>query len=169
MRLPRVAKRGTGPVVVLLAAVLMICLLAGGTVALAKRISGTGGADRITGTKGADRIAAGKGRDKVWGRPGPDTIKGGRGKDMLHGGRGHDRVIGGKGNDLIFGGPGNDEINMRDGVEIPSPGHDRINARDGRRDSINCGAGRDIVKVDSVEDGVFNCEIIKVPKEDRGG
>lgn len=169
MRLPREAKRFTGSVAALLAAVLAVGLIAGGAVALAKRINGTGDADTITGTIGADRIGGGKGRDKIWGRPGPDTLRGGRGRDFVHGGRGHDRLIGGKGSDRIFGGPGNDEINMRHGVEIPSPGNDRINARDGRRDSINCGEGRDVVKVDGVEDGVFNCEKIKMPKEGSGG
>lgn len=149
-----------------LALMLALALMLGGAglIALAKNKSGTGGADKINGTSGADRLNGREGPDRIKGFAGPDRLRGGRGSDLLRGGRGADRLVGGKGGDRLIGGAGRDEINMRNGVEIASPGRDRIEARDGSPDQINCGDGWDRVRVDAVEEGVYNCEVIKAPK-----
>ena len=119
-----------------------------GTVALAAspgRIAGGAGPDRLVGTRGDDELA---------GLRGPDRLRGGPGRDVLIGGRGADRLT---------GDGGHDAFNMRDGVELAAPGRDRIYARDGHPDSISCGAGRDLAVVDAVEDGIYDCEVVREP------
>ena len=107
----------------------------------------------------------GPGPDVIRGTSGPDVLRGGRGNDVLRGGRGADRLIGGKDRDRLIGGPGRDEFNMRNGIQLASPGNDFIDARDGTPDQINCGKGRrDVAKVDAVEEGVYDCEIVRAPK-----
>lgn len=107
--------------------------------------TGTGHADRLIGTNG------------------DDVIKGLAGSDHLHGGGGRDVLIGGKGLDSLYGEGGRDEFNMRNGDDLAAPGRDRIYARDGHPDSINCGDGTDLAVVDEVEDGVYDCEVVKEP------
>lgn len=107
-----------------------------------------------TGSKHADRLVGSKA---------DDVLKGLRGRDTLIGGDGNDVLIGGKGIDVLRGGPGRDSFNMRDGVQLAAPGRDKIDARDGGNDSINCGAGRDLAIVDSSEDGVYDCEVVREP------
>lgn len=58
-------------------------------------------------------------------------------------------MTGGRGEDDISGGAGND----------------RIDARDGDQDSIDCGPGEDTVLVDTVEDGVVDCENVTGPPD----
>ena len=93
-----------------------------------------------------------------------DKLVGTKGGDVLKGLRGHDVLIGGKGPDQLRGGPGRDSYNMRDGVLLAAPGRDKIDARDGGNDEINCGAGKDVAIVDSTEDGVYDCEVVREPK-----
>ena len=78
------------------------------------------------------------------GTVGRDTLRGTRGKDFLCGLAGNDRVVGGGGEDVLQGGAGADVIL----------------ARDGRRDLVDCGAGRDTVQADRV-DRLASCERIK--------
>ena len=80
-------------------------------------------------------------------------MNGRKGDDRLNGKRGDDRLIGGGGNDKIFGGPGFDEI--RGGG-----GNDVISVFDGQPDTVDCGRGEDRVIVDSVEDGILDCEVV---------
>jgi hypothetical protein len=122
----------------------LACLLAV-SACVAATVTGTHGHDRLVGTKGADEI---------------DGLGG---ADLLIGGRGNDILIGGRGRDVLRGGRGRDGFNMRDGVELPAPGGDRIEARDGVADEINCGGGEDTAIVDTVEDGVYNCETVVEP------
>jgi Ca2+-binding RTX toxin-like protein len=63
--------------------------------------------------------------------------------DQLGGGPGADRLNGGTGKDKLTGDAGND----------------RILARDRTRDSVRCGAGRDVAYVDRV-DSVSGCETV---------
>lgn len=128
------------------------------------KLRGTAKADRLDGKGGNDRIFGRGGRDMLRGGSGHDLIKGGPGNDRIDAGRGYDRIVGGPGNDIIVGGRRRDQINMRNGVPLPSPGNDVIHAVDGERDEINCGAGRDKVFVDRVEDGVYDCEKVIVVK-----
>ena len=48
-------------------------------------------------------------------------------------------------------------------------GNDRIDARDHRQDTIDCGPGKDLVKVDRAEDGVYDCEHVRVPSSAQKG
>ena len=152
--------------------VLLAFALGAGAVVAAKTITGTKKgevlkgtkkADRISGRRGDDLINGKRGKDRLRGNGGNDTLLGGKGKDRLKGGRGEDRLFGGKGKDRMIGGPGSNQLNMVDGVEQGSPGNDVIKARNGQPDEIDCGAGDDRVIVDSVEDGVFNCETVVSP------
>ena len=104
------------------------------------------------------------GRDRLVGTRGDDTLKGLGGRDALIGGKGADVLIGGKGDDLLRGGPGRDGFNMQNGVQLAAPGRDKIDARDAGPDAINCGAGEDDVAiVDALEDGVYDCEVVREP------
>jgi Ca2+-binding RTX toxin-like protein len=124
---------------------------------LAKRISGTSGADTIVGTKKADRINARGGNDRVKGRDGGDRIKGARGKDRLAGGKGGDRLKGSAGKDRVKGGKGRDRISAGKGA-------DRLKAVDDKRDRVvNGGAGNDVCTIDQIDlPAMKNCEEAKV-------
>jgi hypothetical protein len=84
-----------------------------------------------------------------------DKLVGTRRRDHIEGRGGADRIVGRAGRDVLEGGNG----------------PDRINARDGHQDTIDCGAGHDVVKVDRAEDGVYACEQVVQPssaqKEER--
>jgi Ca2+-binding RTX toxin-like protein len=71
------------------------------------------------------------------------VLKGGRGNDVLNGGAGNDILVGGPGLDRLLGGTGNDTIR----------------AQDHQRDTIDCGAGRDVVYADKI-DKLVHCETI---------
>jgi Ca2+-binding RTX toxin-like protein len=121
-------------------------------------------AAEIDGTPGADRLGGGAGRDAIDGRGGADVIVGRGGFDRLRGGRGPDRIIGGPGRDRLIGGPGRDEFNTGPGGHVTgADGVDRIRARDRAPDQIQCGPGFDVVVVDWIEDGIFDCERILEP------
>jgi Ca2+-binding RTX toxin-like protein len=129
------------------------------------RIRARSGGDLVCAGPGNDRVLGGGGNDRLFGQAGNDVLFGGSGRDVLRGDRGNDRLYGGAGNDRVFGGPGNDRID-------PGPGRDRVNGGagndrifsvDGRRDVIDCGPGRDVAIVDSV-DRVRGCEtVLRVP------
>ena len=105
----------------------------------------------------------GPGADRMVGTASSDTLRGLEGHDTLLGGRGADVLIGGHGRDHLVGGDGHDGFNMRNAVAVAAPGRDRIDARDGGRDEINCGDGNDLAIVDAVEDGVYDCEVVREP------
>jgi Ca2+-binding RTX toxin-like protein len=107
-----------------------------------------------TGTAAGERIVGTKGDDVLKGRSGSDNLIGKGGRDLL---------VGGGGEDSLHGDGGRDSFNIRGGEPLPAKGRDRIYARDGHPDSINCGAGRDLAVVDPIEDGVFDCEVVKEP------
>ena len=71
----------------------------------------------------------------------PETT-GGSGNDSLSGAAGADRISGGGGTDSFSGGGGND----------------RITSRDSRRETVRCGAGRDIVTADRRDRVFSDCE-----------
>ena len=128
------------------AALLIVIALAVAGVAQAGIRVGTGGPDRLVGTQKAD------------------MLKGKRGRDTLIAKGGADRLFGGPGPDTLRGGRGSDEFNTRrNGYSAGGQGRDRIFARDGTADLIDCGAGTDTVVVDRLEDGVYNCEVIREP------
>ncbi len=130
----------------LLAWIAIVGCLTVGSAALAVDRSGGARGERIVGTNGAD------------------VLQGLGGADNLIGKRGRDVLIGGGGEDKLRGDGGRDSFNMRNGVTLKANGRDRVYARDGKRDEINCGAGRDLAVVDEVEDGVYDCETVREPK-----
>ena len=123
----------------------LVGCLAIGSAAVAVDRTGTAQGDRLVGTKGDDVLK---------GRNGVDNLKGKGGRDVL---------IGGGGEDALHGDGGRDSFNMRNGKVLAAKGRDRIYARDGHPDEINCGAGKDLAVVDEVEDGVYDCEVVKEP------
>ena len=113
----------------------------------------TSGDDTLTGTAGADLICGLAGADVIRGLAGNDTLCCGPGNDSLYGGSGSDRLSGNAGNDRLDGGAGKDSL-------VGGAGRDRINAKDGKRDRVDCGAGRDTATVDK-KDRLRHCERTK--------
>jgi Ca2+-binding RTX toxin-like protein len=130
----------------LLAWIALLSCLALGTAALAVDRTGSAQSERIVGTNGDDQLDGAGGDDNLIGKGGRDVL------------------IGGGGEDRLTGDGGRDSFNMtKDGQTLSAPGRDRIYARDGHPDSINCGAGRDLAVVDTVEDGLYDCEVVTQP------
>jgi Ca2+-binding RTX toxin-like protein len=98
--------------------------------------SGTANADTLTGTSRSD------------------TLRGLGGNDLLRGLAGDDRLFGGAGADRLVGGPGHDQVHG-------GPGNDRLETRDGQRDTVDCGAGRDVVIADQLDLVAKNCENVR--------
>jgi NitT/TauT family transport system substrate-binding protein len=103
------------------------------------RPKATSGDDLLNGWDRTDRFSGGAGNDTILGFEGNDTLDGGAGNDIIDGGLGSDKLSGGAGNDVI-------------------------SAIDGRKDTINCGAGKDKVYSDA-KDVLSGCESVshKVP------
>ncbi len=74
--------------------------------------------------------------------------------DVLNGFGGNDVLEGGGGDDILTGGSGNDILKA-------GPGSDTVRARDGSRDTVDCGAGRDLVLADRVDRVARNCEQVR--------
>jgi hypothetical protein len=139
-------------------------------------LRGTGAADVICGLLGDDTIDGRGGADTLFGDAcgvtsrlvaaggtgGDDRLIGGAGNDSLYGAGGADVLDGGAGNDRLSGGPGNDKLtggagtNRYDG----GPGNDSIAARNRRRETVNCGRGRDTASVDRA-DRARGCERVR--------
>ncbi len=81
-------------------------------------------------------------RDTLRGTNGPDSLFGLAGRDVLYALSGPDTLVGGTGADRLFAGAGNDTIL----------------ARDRARDTIVCGAGRDVVQADPTDRVARDCE-----------
>jgi hypothetical protein len=95
---------------------------------------GNGGAGGTGGNGGdSDTVVGGRGADKVVGQGGHDTLRGGRGPDRIDAEGGHHRARGGL-------------------------GADRIHARDGKRDTVRCGPGHDVVWADARDLVAPSCE-----------
>ena len=115
------------------------------------RADGGLGGDFLFGGGGPDFLSGGLSNDRVAGNGGNDRLDGGLGNDRVSGGAGKDKVTGGRGNDLLLGGPGNDYIVPdRGGSDrvVAGAGNDVINAAvAGKPARVNCGPGRDTVRV----------------------
>jgi YVTN family beta-propeller protein len=116
-------------------------------------------------TDGNDTLNGNAGNDALYGAGGKDRLNGGRGKDKLYGGDGNDTLDGGNGNDLLDGGRGNDKLTGGTGVNRYSGGrgNDSINARNRKKETVDCGAGRDRATVDR-QDVVKGCEAVRRAK-----
>jgi hypothetical protein len=118
------------------------------------RITGTNREDRILGLGGNDAIDGGRRNDCVDGGTGGDNLSGGIGNDRAFGMSGKDHLNGGPGTDRLSGGSGNDSINAAFGQDVVSGGSgvDFINvATAGKAARVDCGSGRDKVRVNRNE------------------
>jgi RTX calcium-binding nonapeptide repeat (4 copies) len=106
--------------------------------------------------------------------PLPVTVLGGPGSDVLRAGTPADRVEGGDGNDDVAGGGGNDVVDGGLGYDVVrgDAGDDELRVADGLLDRIECGAGRDRVDADTLDDVSIDCEDVSrrpvVPPADAG-
>jgi hypothetical protein len=115
---------------------------------------GGGGHDSLLGRSASDILNGGSGRDMVRGGTGNDRQDGGSGADRMFGDQGRDRLSGDLGNDRIWGGTGKDFINGGNGrVRLfGGKGNDEVNGSTaGPAARINCGPGRDVVRVNQNE------------------
>ncbi|MBA3261153.1 MAG: hypothetical protein H0T69_01490 [Thermoleophilaceae bacterium] len=87
-------------------------------------------------------LDGGEGNDTLTSAGGADVLSGGPGFDTLTGGDGDDRLDGGTGGDSADGGNGADSIVLRDLVT----------------DTAACGAGRDTVRAEVLDQLDFACE-----------
>jgi len=90
----------------------------------------------------AAEVVGGDGNDVLTSASGADVLTGGEGNDALAGGDGDDRLDGGTGADSADGGSGADSIVLRDRAT----------------DSAWCGAGRDVVRAEVLDELDFACE-----------
>ena len=113
-------------------------------------VQGDAGNDSLSGVTGNDLVNGGSGRDRRFGGTGNDRLSGGSDRDLLRGGAGGDRLTGGSGNDSLTGDTGTNRYSA-------GSGNDRIQAANGRRETVNCGPGRDVVRADR-SDRLIRCE-----------
>jgi Ca2+-binding RTX toxin-like protein len=123
-------------------------------------LRGGPGLEFIIGDSGNDTVHGGGGIDLISTEGGNDVVIGGAGVDIIDLGPGDDVAYGGAGADTIDGGPGSDRVFGEDG-------DDDITTRDGQGDTVDCGAGKDVARVDAapVDNVRRNCERIREPKE----
>jgi Ca2+-binding RTX toxin-like protein len=104
-------------------------------------VDGGGGFDFVLGDAGADRLIGGGDIDYLFGSGGNDVLEGGPGPDYLDAGGGDDTLLGAAGDDELNGGAGSD---VMDG----GAGNDLLVAREHNADTVICGAGDDVARVD---------------------
>jgi BNR repeat-like domain/RTX calcium-binding nonapeptide repeat (4 copies) len=97
---------------------------------------GGAGAATIRGTLGPDRLVGTARSDVMFGRAGTDSLDGRGGADLLDGGPGRD---------VFLGGPGADRV---------------ATDYDGARDTVRCGAGRDLAVADLDDVVGTSCETV---------
>jgi hypothetical protein len=114
-------------------------------------------------TGGDDKLNGGDGNDTLYGAGGKDVLKGEKGKDKLFGGDGNDTLDGGAGKDSVDGGRGNDKLTGGADANVlkGGAGNDSVKARNGKKDKIDCGAGRKDSAVVDKADKVKGCEKVK--------
>jgi Ca2+-binding RTX toxin-like protein len=123
---------------------------------------GTAKDDGLVGTAAGDVLNGLAGADSLFGGAGDDCLTGDAGDDWLSGGDGNDDVKGGAGNDIVYGGNGNDTVDGGKGVNVvkAGAGNDAIKAKNKKRETIDCGAGKDTVTADK-SDRLKGCETKK--------
>jgi hypothetical protein len=109
---------------------------------LAADLHGGEGNDALTVVAAVATLDGGDGNDTLTAATGADALSGGPGYDVLTGGEGDDRLDGGTGGDAADGGGGADSIVLRDRVT----------------DTATCGAGRDTVRAEVLDQLDFACE-----------
>ena len=119
-------------------------------------LRGGSGNDSITVTAlgvESTNLDGGDGDDTLAGAGGADVIGGGPGNDTLAGGAGDDRIVGGSGGDSADGGAGADTIVLRDR----------------ETDTAVCGAGRDTVRAELLDQLDLACERVDYGAPGRVG
>jgi Ca2+-binding RTX toxin-like protein len=116
----------------------------------------------LQGTDRPDTLAGGGRGEVVFGYGAGDRLRGGAGNDCLLGGKGADQLRGEAGSDRLTGGSGNDVLIGGSGVNVydAGRGNDVVHAVNGRRETVRCGPGRDLARVDR-RDRVIGCERVK--------
>jgi RTX calcium-binding nonapeptide repeat (4 copies) len=115
----------------LLLVAMVVALVVGSGVALAKTINGNDRDNVLFGTERADTIRGFGGEDVIFGLDGGDTLIGERGQDEVFGGNGNDEIKAvDRSEDLIFCGPGRDRVRANPGDDLF--GCERV-VRDGRK------------------------------------
>jgi Ca2+-binding RTX toxin-like protein len=120
------------------------------------QLDGSSDNDLLYGQTGKDIVSGASGRDRLYGGKGNDKLTGGSGNDYLSGGVGRDKLTGDLGSDALIGGAGGDYINTDNGRDRVSAGagNDAVNSSTaGRPSRINCGKGRDTVRLNHNELG----------------
>lgn len=125
-------------------------------------VDGGAGNDRLLGGLGNDLLRGGLGNDSLLGGLGNDRLLGGAGNDRLGGGAGRDALDGGAGNDALDGGAGNDALKGGAGTNSyrGGAGNDTVNAKNGKKETVDCGAGRDTALADR-SDVKRGCETVR--------
>jgi RTX calcium-binding nonapeptide repeat (4 copies) len=98
-----------------------------------------------TAAAAARTIVGSPGNDRLVGTPLADTLAGRAGSDRLSGAAGSDFLLGGPGRDRVDAGPGNDRVSVE---------------YDGALDSVQCGAGTDVVNADAPDTVAGDCELV---------
>ncbi|MEX0808052.1 MAG: Calx-beta domain-containing protein, partial [Dongiaceae bacterium] len=142
----------------------------------ADNLTGNASANILFGDDGNDTLSGGDGSDAIHGGDDDDSIMGGNQNDQLLGDDGNDTILGGAGDDTIVGDVGNDLILGGSGADLASgdTGNDTIRFSDADNDSIDGGAGIDVLLLDqlslnfdSVADGqVSGIEILDLGRTD---
>ncbi|MFL5909667.1 MAG: lytic murein transglycosylase [Gaiellaceae bacterium] len=140
-------------------------------------LDGGPGDDVLDGRSGADKLIGGPGSDTAdysrrtkpvkitldaqandgesgendWLAPDVENATGGAAADDITGSDGPNRLDGGPGNDSIDGAAGSDLL-------LGGAGNDKVDAVDGKKDVLDCGAGRDRASTDKV-DNRTSCEV----------
>jgi hypothetical protein len=127
--------------------------------AASERLTVVAAGSRVLGMEGDDQITGGAGRDCLEGGPGKDLLSGRSGNDVLIGGPGSDRLAGGSGSDRLTDAPLSYAFGLGSGSNrvAGGPGKDVVNVANARRDTVNCGPGRDHVRADRA-DRLVGCE-----------
>ena len=115
---------------------------------LAADLAGSDGNDTLTVVA---PLAAGPAVATLDGGAGDDTLTAAAGADVLSGGPGYDVLTAGEGDDRLDGGTGGDSADGGGGA-------DSIVLRDRVTDTATCGAGRDTVRAEVLDQLDFACE-----------
>ncbi|MBJ7332678.1 MAG: hypothetical protein JHC95_22480 [Solirubrobacteraceae bacterium] len=106
-----------------------------------------------------ESVEGGSGADVLVGSSGPNMLAGDGGADELHGGEGDDELSGDDGKrlqDSLGGWISNGETDIDQ--LFGDGGADHLDARDGTAESVACGSGPDVARIDLPGDAAPDCE-----------
>ncbi|EGF93280.1 hemolysin-type calcium-binding repeat 2 copies family protein [Asticcacaulis biprosthecium C19] len=113
--------------------------------------------ERVLGTQGSETLIGTTGANQIYGNAGNDSIVGFGGADTLNGGEGNDTVTAltdFDGEDSVDGGEGDDVITSSGyGTFLGGDGNDTVLANNGANETLDGGAGTDLLDTTSWDDG----------------